>query len=159
MFVCIFVRMYVYMYEFLSVCMYVCMYVCMNFCLFVCTYVWMLCMYISMNFLSFVIVFVCMHFMYVSAQEWRNHTLAVHERVDSATFLYCQVVNRQLLILLGTNSLVYNRLALNCNMKSVWNLVPLALIITRLAFVKHLFTFHYTCVRPQCDFSILARKT
>jgi len=43
--------------------------------------------------------------------------------------------------------------------KSEWILVPLDLIIEPLSFLWNMiFTFYYTCVRPQCDFSILGRN-
>jgi len=51
-----------------------------------------------------------------SAQGWRNRTLIGHEQVDSQ-FLYCPVVNRHLLRLLSTFTVVSYGPELNLNIK------------------------------------------
>jgi len=87
--------------------------------------------------------------MYVSAQEWTNRTLAVHERVDS-----------QFLVLPSSESTITEYMYF-CPLKPCREFkytVPVDLIIEPILFLWNIiFTFHYTRVRPQCDYSILGR--
>jgi len=93
-----------------------------------------------------------------AAQEWKNCTLSIHERSDCLLF-GIEVVFCQLLRLLGTNILVHYNLAMNENLISKWvkycttgHYCELILFLWNI-----IFTFYYTHVWSQCDFSILRR--
>ena len=89
----------------------------------------------------------------VAAQEWTNRTLAVHERVDS-----------RFLVLLGSEStiteiteFIYFSPLKPCR-EFKYKSEPVILIIEPILFLWNIiFTFYYTRVRPQCDYSILGR--
>jgi len=104
-----------------------------------------------------VVVHITLFVWFYSAQEWTNRTLAIHERVDS-----------RFLVLPGSESTItkiteyiYFSPLKPCNefeYKCDWNTVIVDLMIEPILFLWNIiFTFYYTRVRPQCDYSILGR--
>jgi len=119
-----------------------------------------LCRIISMLHPIYVACYVCRiismsHHLYVASHLCRTHpihcvlptnrTLAVHERVDSR-IQYWQVVNRQLLRVLSTDSCVYYRLALKYNKQRVYTIVPMALTIVLVWRLRNINLYFTTCV-------------
>jgi len=90
-FICAYACVSAYWCVFVCVCLCVCVFVCLCVCVCVCVCVCLL--YVSLSESVFV------------TQDARNRSPAIHKFVDSKLYC-CQVVDRSLLRLPGTNILV-----------------------------------------------------